>query len=183
MNDYPYDREHAVKYATRWAYLRNPLFYDFTEIGGNCTNFVSQCILAGTCTMNFTPTYGWYYVSPEDRAPAWTGVEYLYNFLTGNGGAGPYGEETELSGAEAGDVVQLARDGRFYHSLLIVGFDGETPLLAAQSNDVLMRPLTTYTYDTARAIRIQGCRRPDVPCSCFEELYNATRIYSCPTGQ
>ena len=45
----PYQRERAVEYARRWALDRNPLFADFSGIGGNCTNFVSQCVLAGSC--------------------------------------------------------------------------------------------------------------------------------------
>ena len=40
----PYNRARAVEYAQRWALSRNPLFYDFTGGGGNCTNFVSQCL-------------------------------------------------------------------------------------------------------------------------------------------
>ena len=45
--------------------------------------------------MNYTPNFGWYYVSAEDRAPAWSSVEYFFEFLTGaprfaeqNGGEG-----------------------------------------------------------------------------------------------
>lgn len=44
----PYDRLEAVIYAHRWAYGRNPAFYDYEEIGGDCTNYASQCIYAGT---------------------------------------------------------------------------------------------------------------------------------------
>jgi hypothetical protein len=78
----PYNRMRAVEYARTWALDRNPLFIDFTGIGGNCTNFVSQCVLAGSCVMNYTPDFGWYYVSAEDRAPAWSSVEYFFDFIT-----------------------------------------------------------------------------------------------------
>ena len=30
-----YQREHALAYARRWALSRNPLFYNFTEVGGD----------------------------------------------------------------------------------------------------------------------------------------------------
>ena len=40
----PYRRQQAVAYAHYWAYRRNPSYYDFEAIGGDCTNFVSQCI-------------------------------------------------------------------------------------------------------------------------------------------
>lgn len=43
----PYRRLNAVLYAHRWAYGRNPQFYDYEAIGGDCTNFASQCIYAG----------------------------------------------------------------------------------------------------------------------------------------
>jgi hypothetical protein len=66
-----YSRARAVEYARRWALSRNPLYYDYTGIGGNCTNFVSQCVYAGCCTMNYTPDFGWYYISATDRAPAY----------------------------------------------------------------------------------------------------------------
>ena len=36
----PYNRERAVEYARRWALSRNPLFENFSGIGGDCTNFV-----------------------------------------------------------------------------------------------------------------------------------------------
>ena len=42
-----YDRRAAVLYAHRWAYGRNPAFYDYEHLGGDCTNFASQCIYAG----------------------------------------------------------------------------------------------------------------------------------------
>ena len=92
-----YDRQTAVEYANYWAYRRNPRYYAFDEIGGDCTNFVSQCLYAGSGVMNFTPTYGWYYRDINDRAPAWTGVAYLYQFLTENRGPGPFGREAALS--------------------------------------------------------------------------------------
>ena len=33
--DIPYNRTAAVEYANRWAYFRNPEFYDFSAIGGD----------------------------------------------------------------------------------------------------------------------------------------------------
>ena len=42
----PYRRMHAVEYARTWALSRNPLFSRFDTFGGDCTNFVSQCLFA-----------------------------------------------------------------------------------------------------------------------------------------
>ena len=77
----PYVRENAVAYAKKYAFSQNSLFGNFAGIGGNCTNFVSQSIYAGSCEMNYTPTFGWYFISLDDRSPSWTGVEFFYNFI------------------------------------------------------------------------------------------------------
>ena len=181
-----YIRERAVEYASKWAFSRNPLFYDYTGIGGNCTNFVSQCLYAGSCTMNFTPVYGWYYLSDRERTASWTGVEFLYNFLVSNKGTGPFGHEVGIEELLTGDVVQLGREKEgFYHTLLVVGFSDGVPLLAAQSNDAFGRPLDSYTYDFARYIHIDGVRQavPDTG-DCFESVYNGIAIipdYSAET--
>ncbi len=93
----PYDREAAIAYAHQWAYSRNPSFYNYDDIGGDCTNFASQCLYAGTGVMNFTPTFGWYYIDANRKAPAWTGVPYFYNFMTRNEiSPGPFGIEAAL---------------------------------------------------------------------------------------
>ncbi len=180
MDTYTYNRRKAYYYALRWAYRRNPLFIDFAGLGGDCTNFVSQCIFAGCCTMNFTETFGWYYRGVDDRAPAWTGVEFLYNFLTTNEGEGPYGVETPPMDTQTGDVIQLRNsEGDFYHTLLVVGFDGNEPLVAAHTNDGFNRPLSTYTYETARGIHISGYRSDVLPCDCFDGLYSGREIVFC----
>lgn len=168
----PYLRERAVEYAKKYAFSQNPLFGNFRGIGGNCTNFVSQSIYAATCVMNYTPTFGWYYISLDDRSPSWTGVDYFYNFMTTNTDVGPFATDVSLDMTEIGDVIQLARneDG-YYHTLLIVGYDGDDPLVAAQTDDAVNRPLSTYTYDYARYLHINGVRieiadQPD----CFERI-------------
>ncbi len=155
----PYLRERAVAYARKYAFSQNPLFSNFRGIGGNCTNFVSQAIYAAGCVMNYTPTFGWYYISLDDRSPSWTGVDYFYDFIVGNEDVGPFGRDATIDELELGDVIQLARDADgFYHTLLVVGFDGDDTLVAAQTDDAYARPLSTYTYDYARYIKILGIR-------------------------
>lgn len=154
-----YNRLHAVEYARRWALARNPLFFDFKGYGGDCTNFISQCIYAGCCEMNFTPIFGWYYRTPDDRSAAWTGVEYFNNFITANEGVGPFAHEATAEEAELGDIIQLADDtGDFYHTLIITGIrDGEI-YVSAHTNDVYNRKLSSYTYAFARYLHIDGIR-------------------------
>ena len=161
---FPYERGKAVAYAQYWAYRRNPAYLDFSDLGGNCTNFVSQCLYAGSSVMNMTPVYGWYYKTAEDRTASWTGVEYLYNFLTQNQGDGPYGKEVNLQQVQPGDVAQLSNaEGVFYHTVLITAVPAQpvpaNVLVAAHSNDANCRPLDTYPYTGVRFIHIEGVRR------------------------
>lgn len=170
----PYNRQRAVEYARKFAFSQNPLFGNFRGIGGNCTNFVSQAIYAGSCVMNYMPTFGWYYISMDDRAPAWTGVDFFYNFMTENTGVGPFAQRVESDGLEIGDVIQLGRneDG-FYHTLLVVGYDGEDILVAAQTDDAFARPLSTYTYDFSRFLHILGVRvEANITEDCFDKIMN-----------
>ena len=44
---YEYNREAAVSYARRWALGRNPAYMDYELWGGDCTNFISQCLRSG----------------------------------------------------------------------------------------------------------------------------------------
>ena len=183
--DLPYDRVRAVQYATRWALSRNPLFTDFAGQGGDCTNFVSQCIFAGCGVMNDTPTYGWYYRSESDRAPAWTGVEALRDFLVGipefsiaNGGVGPYAREVSSpSEILSGDVIQLAdRSGDFYHTLFVSRVSRDGIFVSAHTNDALNRPLSDYSFSSARALHILGARIELQPESSFLRLLNGESL-------
>ena len=128
----PYDRAAAVRYAHLWAYGRNPRYYDYEGIGGDCTNFASQCIYAGAGVMNYTPTFGWYYINANDKAPAWTGVEYLYNFLKRRTpSAGPFAGEVSPERIRPGDIVQLSFDGAgWQHSPVVVA--AASPFPAAE---------------------------------------------------
>lgn len=42
-----YNRQKVYDYAKKWSYDRNPKYYNYDSIGGNCTNFGSQCVFAG----------------------------------------------------------------------------------------------------------------------------------------
>ena len=174
-----YNRAAAVAYARAWALSRNPRFFNFEGMGGDCTNFVSQCLLAGGLPMNMTPTFGWYFLSSGNRTPSWSGVEYFYNFLisnAANGGTGPRGRLCKIEELEIGDVVQLSfRSGIWAHNLIVTEisdvaavaaegtilqgaavsepFAGRI-LIATHTVDSLDRPLNSYIYERARYIKV-----------------------------
>ena len=116
--------------------------------------------------MNFTPVFGWYYLSSYDRTASWTGVEYFYNFMVNNDGLGPYMAEVPLSELLPGDVVQLKLGKQvFSHTPVVVSVGSPaTPdniLLAAHSYDADYRPLSTYPYRQARGLHVLGVRGPE----------------------
>lgn len=160
-----YNREKAIEYAYKWAYGRNKQYYAFDGLGGDCTNFISQCLYAGTGVMNYTPVYGWFYINLNNRTPAWTGVEFFYHFLTSNRGPGPTGELTDMFDVEPGDIIQLKFAGlnRFTHSLMIN--DIKNPVTEANifvtthDRNCFNCPLNLYIYDSLRFIKITGVNR------------------------
>ncbi len=121
--------------------------------------------------MNFTPVYGWYYLSDRERTASWTGVEFFYNFIVGNRGVGPFGREVEIEALKVGDVIQLAREREgYYHTLLVLERVGQEIYVAAHSNDVYDRPLSSYNAPRVRFLHVEGVRI-DLPApSCFEAL-------------
>lgn len=173
-----YQRARAVEYARAWALSRNPLFTDFSGRGGNCTNFVSQCVLAGSCVMNRTLDFGWYYISESDRAPAWSSVEYFYDFFTGvpafasrNGLVGPYAREVPMRSAMIGDVVQYANsEGDWYHTVIISNIQNGEIYVCAQTDDALDRPLSSYRFSAARFLHIVGVRFEVDDNACYRYL-------------
>lgn len=161
---YTYDRLKAVNYARKWALKRNPKYANFDNMGGDCTNYASQVINAGGAPMNFNK-YGWYYKSLNNRAPAWTSVNYLYKFLITNKGRGPIGEEVNIKDVKIGDIVQLdfENDSIYNHSPVII--DIKYPInvsnivIAAHTIDRIDYKLANYYFKSIRFIHIKGYRK------------------------
>lgn len=158
----PYEREKAVNYGVHWALQRNPKFYDYSSLGGDCTNFASQVIYAGTGVMNYTPVHGWYYINGNEKSPSWTGVNFLYQFLTSNRGQGPFGEEIAITAIQPGDIIQLSFSNPQYFNHTLVVTKLMPPLttdnifIATHTMDALHRKLSSYRYVAIRFIHILG---------------------------
>lgn len=153
-----YNREAVYEYAKKWAYGRNPKYYNFDPVGGDCTNFVSQCIYAGCGQMNYNRNNGWYYIDGNNKSPSWTGVEFLYSFLATNNNLGPKGEETTIDKLGIGDVVQLSFNGQiFSHSLIVVknGTNVNNTLIAAHTYDIFGKSVSEYGFEKYRCIHIK----------------------------
>ena len=160
-----YNREAAVSYAHQWAFNRNPVYYNYEEIGGDCTNFVSQCIFSGSGIMNYTPVFGWYYINANEKSPSWTGVPFLFDYLTrtfsGNLSPGPLAVPCGIGETQPGDVVQLSANGeQFYHTAIIVSTGRLKTVLtvkvAAHSYDADNKSLASYRNVAFRFLHITG---------------------------
>ena len=163
MINIEYDRMAAVEYAKKWALSRNPIYYDYEQIGGDCTNFVSQCVYAGCGVMNYNENNGWYYLDANNKSPSWSGVSFFYDFMLNNQGVGPYGIAATLGDIIPGDVIQLGNNyGIYYHTLILTDIvrtrRGIRYLVCAHSVDSYMRDLRSYNFRTLRCIHISGAR-------------------------
>lgn len=146
-------RERAVEYALKWANDRNSNYYDFTFLGGDCTNFISQCMFYGGFKMNYNLN-GWYYNSLNSRAPAWTGVNEFWNFSINN--ASNYGVKLKpcnLSEVEIADVIQLYNGIRYYHNLIVSEVYPEIKVCAHDANAKNL-PLRYYNFTSLRCGKI-----------------------------
>ncbi len=152
-----YDREKAVAYARKYALSPNPNFYFFGGIGGDCTNFVSQCILAGGEKMNFNRYYGWFYISESNRSPSWTAVAYFSRFLLDNREEGPQARIVDKNGLQKGDVILLQQNPtHFNHTVIVSEIIGDKILVCAHTNNAKDKPLDTYFFNKALYLHILG---------------------------
>jgi hypothetical protein len=54
-----YDPPAAVNYAEVWWDDRNPNYHDYSSSGGDCANFVSQCLIAGGLELSVCDSCTW----------------------------------------------------------------------------------------------------------------------------
>ncbi len=154
-----YDRHKAVEYARKWAMSANPQFYHFGGIGGDCTNYISQCLLAGGGVMNYDKINGWFYESSYNRSASWTSVAYLQRFLLSNHKRGPFATLQDVDSLQIGDLIQLRQNPtHFNHTLIITRKVGREIYVCAHSNDSLDKPLQSYNYMQLLGLHIEGIK-------------------------
>ena len=158
-----YNLENAVNYPLQYALTKNPEFHNYNNQGGNCTNYISQCLFAGAPQMNFNRTNGWYYLSPWETSISWANVVPLCNFLTSNKAEGVFASESPLEMCEIGDVIQLKFYGNetYTHSLFITEIKSHTPsgiYICANTRDVKNIPLSSYRFEEFKLLHILGYR-------------------------
>lgn len=146
MREIQYNRQKVLDYAKKWAFSRNPKYYNFDPVGGDCTNFISQCIFAGSNTMNYTKNTGWYYINGNNKS------------------VGPYGKKVNQKEIQLGDIAQLSFNGqKFEHTLIIVNIENYFSLagikIASHTYDNYNKPISEYSFQKIRFVHIEGVRK------------------------
>ncbi len=134
-----YDREAAVRYANKWWNSRNPAFPSFDV---DCTNFISQCLLAGGAPMHGYPNRerGWW-LQGGTWSFSWS-VSHSMRWYLATSKKGLTAKQ--VSSAEQlglGDVIayDFEGDGRFDHSTIVTAKVGSVPFVNAHTFDAQHR--------------------------------------------
>lgn len=133
---FTYDRREAVRYAERWWNSYNP---DFEIFEDDCTNYISQCLLAGGAPMRGAPVrdQGWWYQN-NNWSFSWSVAHSLRWYLSGST-QGLQGKEVDdPEGLLLGDVIcyDFQGDGRWDHNTIVVAKDAYgMPLVNAHTNN------------------------------------------------
>ncbi len=143
-----YLRNAAYGYAMNWWSTRNPHFNDFTGSGGDCANFVSQCLMAGGMSLWRGTNGGGYGVYPDADRPTTNSngtipyCDYLHLHLT-RYQAVDYHYVVEGVNAsipadtQVGDAVIFgtAAGDKWSHAMIVVGVGATDITLAGHTTD------------------------------------------------
>lgn len=148
-----YNSTGAANYALKWALDRNPNYANFDGSGGDCTNFVSQCMdEGGGLSEHFGTAYStnsWYYTTSTNRSATWTGASQLNSYLKSSSSK-INASVSNWSSVYFGDIIQLmSSSGSAYHSLIISGIAYSTGgrsdlLICCHTSDKKHKSLAYY---------------------------------------
>jgi hypothetical protein len=128
-----YNRSAAVAYALDYALSPNSKYPFFAPkiTGGDCTNFLSQCLYAGNCPMSHSSAYPWWINTQKNTwSYSWTIAGSLFACLKGRAKAklsGVFGIEVEsFSLLTFGDTIFYEDNNRkIYHGAIVTSFESD----------------------------------------------------------
>jgi hypothetical protein len=148
-----YSRINAVKYARTYALHPNPSFRYFplinNDTSGDCANFISQCLLAGSAPMVFNSPHAWWYKKANTSSKkddtwsiSWTVAHSLYWLLKSNQQSKALGikglEIQDVKLLDLGDLIFFENNkGNIFHSAIITSFTNYQPLVSHHSFEAL----------------------------------------------
>ena len=117
----------------------NPEYYNYNAVGGDCANFVSQCLYAGGMPQTAGESGGqscWYFCAAEDRSDTWTRSTLLRRWLGSTWGLTV--DSPKDSDILTGSPVFYSRSGGYTwnHATICVGVNSAgTPVVNSHNND------------------------------------------------
>ena len=167
-----YSRTAAAAYARKWAMSDNPAYGRIEP--NDCTNFVSQALLAGgwsmvggSCSDRKDKNVWWFnpmecrwvggrpWATEVKASFTWGGAQNLYWFMKESGRGAEVSDPMDL---EIGDVLQMDMGaghynaGRIGHSMIVTGKSDTDLLLSYHEDHHLDEPLSAIQsrYPSAR---------------------------------
>lgn len=147
---YTYNREKAINYADLYnggAYLTekmhryNQKYPDYTGVGGDCTNFVSQCLGDPEEGGGLPQDYIWFF-NGKSGSRAWVQADSLANYLLYSGkgslvARGKFNEvQSYLKQLMPGDLIAYEEKKDVVHFAIITGFNNKSvPLVNSHTSD------------------------------------------------
>lgn len=117
-----YNRNKASEYAKSYALKTNDKYMNYEGIGGDCTNFTSQCIREGGINLDFDGEYKWFWFSDYSRSPSWTSAKAFRIYALNNNGSsnelGLKAYETTFEDVDLGDLIQYTEPT---HTMIATG--------------------------------------------------------------
>lgn len=160
---HPYDREAAVAYSSQWVGKRNEEWDDFSGSGGNCQNFVSQCLYAGGIPMDFQGDEQWMWRNDGTYSASWVGVDPFYYYADANQGEGlAASADVSYYEGEEGDLIRMGSPEDWNHvviiSYVVRDEQGNTIdyLINSNTSDVKNFPVGAYPNPCQRLMKIYG---------------------------
>lgn len=140
-----YSRNAAVNYALTYGANPNPAYRYFKEyqmLGGDCTNFISQCLHAGGAPFDYNFKIQWWYNSSSSWSYAWTIAHSLYWYLREKyrlNSPGLKGQEvSDISLLQLGDLIMYeSYRGVIYHSAIITSFVNSAPRITQHTPELV----------------------------------------------
>lgn len=156
-----YSPTKAKDYALKWANSFNSNYNNYDGNGGDCTNFVSQCLEAGGLAQKkpssipsgvMGTTSYWYSVKPKVSTP-WIRVADFHSYWAPKVPDANYAGDTTVSNnGNIGDIVQIRHAGTLtrWHSMIITKKDSQQVYLTGHSvprKDYPISSYDDYAYD------------------------------------
>lgn len=158
-----YNSSNAVAYAEKYYRNYNSSYPDWTSYGGDCANFISQCLYAGGKSMKGTPGTStaaqnwsnWFSkgssCNTSNVSSTWRGANAFKSYWQSK--ASGYSTFSSVNSScynygFMGDAVSMLNsNGSAYHTLMIVGYDTSNRdfIVAAHTSDTKTAHLSDYS--------------------------------------